>query len=145
LAPTVGIAATGFCYLGGILQLFHRRYHQIFHRQDQQVFHRQDQQILRLPTAATVRSHLDQSIFIYDDHITSGLFILFGNIGFVVEKVLTGCQPLPRRNYQIASTKSNFHKQQEVTTLTRGSSASQTRHEREKQLSWFQIQVDHMA
>jgi hypothetical protein len=32
----VGIAATGFCYLGGILQ----------------VFHRQDQQILRLPTAA---------------------------------------------------------------------------------------------
>jgi hypothetical protein len=33
LAPTVGIAATGFCYPGGILQLFHR----------------QDQQILRLP------------------------------------------------------------------------------------------------
>jgi hypothetical protein len=30
LAPTVGIAATGFCYLGGILQLFHRRYQQIF-------------------------------------------------------------------------------------------------------------------
>jgi hypothetical protein len=28
LAPTVGIAATGFCYLGGILQLFHRRYQQ---------------------------------------------------------------------------------------------------------------------
>jgi hypothetical protein len=26
--PTVGIAATGFCYLGGILQLFHRRYQQ---------------------------------------------------------------------------------------------------------------------
>jgi hypothetical protein len=26
----VGIAATGFCYLGGILQLFHRRYQQIF-------------------------------------------------------------------------------------------------------------------
>jgi hypothetical protein len=42
LAPTVGIAATGFCYLGGILQLFHR----------------QDQQILRLPTAAATRSHL---------------------------------------------------------------------------------------
>jgi hypothetical protein len=38
LAPTVGIAATGFCYPGGILQ-------QVFHRQDQQVFHRQDQQI----------------------------------------------------------------------------------------------------
>jgi hypothetical protein len=36
----VGIAATGFCYPGGILQLFHR----------------QDQQILRLPTAAA-RSH----------------------------------------------------------------------------------------
>jgi hypothetical protein len=35
----VGIAATGFCYPGGILQLFHR----------------QDQQILRLPAAA-VRS-----------------------------------------------------------------------------------------
>jgi hypothetical protein len=48
LAPTVGIAATGFCYPGGILQ--------IFHRQDQQIFHRQDQQILRLPTA--VRSLL---------------------------------------------------------------------------------------
>jgi hypothetical protein len=38
----VGIAATGFCYPGGILQLFHR----------------QDQQILRLPTAATARSNL---------------------------------------------------------------------------------------
>jgi hypothetical protein len=42
----MGIAATGFCYLGGILQLFHR--------QDQQVFHRQNQQILQLPTAETV-------------------------------------------------------------------------------------------
>jgi hypothetical protein len=30
LAPTVGIAATGFYYSGGILQLFHRRYQQIF-------------------------------------------------------------------------------------------------------------------
>jgi hypothetical protein len=30
LAPTVGIAATGFCYPGGILRLFHRRYQQIF-------------------------------------------------------------------------------------------------------------------
>jgi hypothetical protein len=30
LAPTVGIAATGFCYPGGILQLFHRQYQQIF-------------------------------------------------------------------------------------------------------------------
>jgi hypothetical protein len=30
LAPTVGIAATGFCYPGGILQLFHRRYQQFF-------------------------------------------------------------------------------------------------------------------
>jgi hypothetical protein len=36
LAPTVGIAATGFCHPGGILQLFHR----------------EDQQILWLPTAA---------------------------------------------------------------------------------------------
>jgi hypothetical protein len=61
----VGIAATGFCYPGGIFQLFHRQdqqiFHQqdqqIFHRQDQQVFHRQDQQISRLPTAA-VRSLL---------------------------------------------------------------------------------------
>jgi hypothetical protein len=44
----MGIAATGFCYPGGILQLFHRRY--------QQIFHRQDQQILRLPTAAAARS-----------------------------------------------------------------------------------------
>jgi hypothetical protein len=40
LAPTVEITATGFCYPGGILQLFHR----------------QDQQILRLPAAAAVRS-----------------------------------------------------------------------------------------
>jgi hypothetical protein len=40
LAPTVGIAVTGFCYPGEILQLFHR----------------QDQQILRLSTAAA-RSH----------------------------------------------------------------------------------------
>jgi hypothetical protein len=30
LAPTVGIAATGFCYPGRILQLFHRRYQQFF-------------------------------------------------------------------------------------------------------------------
>jgi hypothetical protein len=30
LAPTVGITATRFCYPGGILQLFHRRYQQIF-------------------------------------------------------------------------------------------------------------------
>jgi hypothetical protein len=139
LAPTVGIAATGFCYLGGILLLFHRRYQQFF------FLHRQDQQVFRLSTAATVRSHLDESIFVYDDHITSSLFILFGNIGFIVDKILTGCQPLPRRNYQIVSTKSNFRKQQEVTTLTRGSSASRTRHERGKQLSWFQIQVDRMA
>jgi hypothetical protein len=36
LAPTVGIATTGFCHPGGILQAFHR----------------QDQQILRLPAAA---------------------------------------------------------------------------------------------
>jgi hypothetical protein len=36
LAPTVGIAATGFCHPGGILQLFHR----------------EDQQISRLPIAA---------------------------------------------------------------------------------------------
>jgi hypothetical protein len=42
LTPTVGIAATGFCYPGGILQLFHR----------------QDQQILRLRTAAR---RIDQS------------------------------------------------------------------------------------
>jgi hypothetical protein len=30
LAPTVGTAATGFCYPGGILQLSHRRYQQFF-------------------------------------------------------------------------------------------------------------------
>jgi hypothetical protein len=53
LAPTVGIVATGFCYPGGILQLFHRQDQQIFHQEDQQIFHRQDQQILRLPTAAS--------------------------------------------------------------------------------------------
>jgi hypothetical protein len=52
LAPTVGIAATGFCYPGGILQIFHRQDQQIFHRQDQETFHRQDQQISRLPRAA---------------------------------------------------------------------------------------------
>jgi hypothetical protein len=38
----MGITTTGFCYLDGILQLFHR----------------QDQQILWLPTAATARSNL---------------------------------------------------------------------------------------
>jgi hypothetical protein len=37
LAPTVGITTTGYCYPGGILQLFRQ----------------QDQQILRLPTAAS--------------------------------------------------------------------------------------------
>jgi hypothetical protein len=41
LAPTVGIATTGFCYSGGILQLF-----------------RQDQKILQLPTEAAARSRL---------------------------------------------------------------------------------------
>jgi hypothetical protein len=41
LAPTVGIAVTGFYYLDRILQLFHR----------------EDQQILQLPTAAAARSH----------------------------------------------------------------------------------------
>jgi hypothetical protein len=30
LAPTVGIAVTGFCYPGGIFQLFHREDQQIF-------------------------------------------------------------------------------------------------------------------
>jgi hypothetical protein len=45
LAPTVGIAATEFCYLGGILQ----------------VFYRQDQQVLRLPTAVSTGSHLADS------------------------------------------------------------------------------------
>jgi hypothetical protein len=74
----VGIAATGFCYPGGILQLFHRQdqqnFHrqdqQNFHRQDQQIFHRQDQQILRLPTAA-VRS-LQQIRILEIDFIISG-------------------------------------------------------------------------
>jgi hypothetical protein len=73
LAPTVGIAATGFCNPGGILQLFHRQDQQFFHRQDQQIFYRQDQQILQLPTAAvrllqhihqpssTARSHMATS------------------------------------------------------------------------------------
>jgi hypothetical protein len=44
LAPTVGIAATGFCHPGGILHLFHR----------------QDQQILRLQQQPDCfkRSHL---------------------------------------------------------------------------------------
>jgi hypothetical protein len=41
----VGIAATGFCHPGGILQ----------------VFHRQDQQVLRLPIAASTGSHLADS------------------------------------------------------------------------------------
>jgi hypothetical protein len=45
LAPTMGIAATGFCYPGGILQ----------------VFHQQDQQVLRLPTTASTGSHLADS------------------------------------------------------------------------------------
>jgi hypothetical protein len=35
LAPTVGIAATGFCYSGGILQLFHREDQQILRLQQQ--------------------------------------------------------------------------------------------------------------
>jgi hypothetical protein len=45
LAPTVGIAATGFCYPGGILQLSIGDISKFF-------LHRQDQQISRLPTAA---------------------------------------------------------------------------------------------
>jgi hypothetical protein len=47
----VGTAATGFCYPGGILQ----------------VFHRQDQQILRLPTAAA-GTHLAKSSATSDHH-----------------------------------------------------------------------------
>jgi hypothetical protein len=35
LAPTVGIAATGFCYPGGILQSFHREDQQILRLQQQ--------------------------------------------------------------------------------------------------------------
>jgi hypothetical protein len=59
LAPTVGIAATGFCYPGGILQLFRR----------------QDQQILWLPAAARSLQQITSCriIFISDininDHI----------------------------------------------------------------------------
>jgi hypothetical protein len=51
LAPTVGIAATGFCHPGGVLQLFHR----------------EDQQISRLPIAAArslQQIHLFQGDFI---------------------------------------------------------------------------------
>jgi hypothetical protein len=35
LAPTVGIATTGFCYSGGILQLFHQEDQQILRLQQQ--------------------------------------------------------------------------------------------------------------
>jgi hypothetical protein len=48
LTPTVGIAATGFCNPGGILQLFGR----------------ENPQILRLPTAAA-GSHLAESSSIH--------------------------------------------------------------------------------
>jgi hypothetical protein len=58
LAPTVGIAATGFCYPGGILQAFIDKINKFFIDKIRKLFHRQDQQILRLPTAATTRSHL---------------------------------------------------------------------------------------
>jgi hypothetical protein len=62
----MGIATTGFCHPGGILQLFHR----------------QDQQILRLLTAATVRSHLaDQSsltVFIIKKYAQIGRSNFFG-------------------------------------------------------------------
>jgi hypothetical protein len=34
LAPIVGITTTGFCYPGGILQLFHREGQQIFETAD---------------------------------------------------------------------------------------------------------------
>jgi hypothetical protein len=58
LAPTVGIAATGFCYPGGIFQLFYR----------------QDQQILRLPTAAD-RSHQITSSASASLFIVSKIFV----------------------------------------------------------------------
>jgi hypothetical protein len=60
LAPTVGIATTGFCYPGGILQLFRR----------------QDQQILRLLTTAAGGSHLAGSS-------ASNAFNFISNITFV--------------------------------------------------------------
>jgi hypothetical protein len=66
LAPTVGIAATGFCYPGEILQLFHR----------------QDQQVLRLPTVAA-RSH---------QIISSTLANLVSNIKIIGGKIGSGAQ-----------------------------------------------------
>jgi hypothetical protein len=68
LAPAVGIAATGFCYPGGILQL---------DKIDKFCGCRQQQQLDRISAS---------QIFVYGDHITSVLFILFGNIGVVVDK-----------------------------------------------------------
>jgi hypothetical protein len=55
LAPTVGNAATEFCYPGGILQ----------------VFHRQDQQILRLPTATSNQIASNQGKIPSGGHHTS--------------------------------------------------------------------------
>jgi hypothetical protein len=45
LAPTVGIAATGFCYLGGILQVFIDEISKFFDCQQQQAAARLLQQI----------------------------------------------------------------------------------------------------
>jgi hypothetical protein len=53
LAPTVGIAATGFCYPGGILQAFIDKISKFSIGDISKFFlHHQDQQILRLPVAA---------------------------------------------------------------------------------------------
>jgi hypothetical protein len=72
LAPTVGIAATGFCYPGGILQLFHR----------------QDQQILRLPIAAA-RSHLANPSFLANFVINQSRIWPIDVLRLVSEKLST--------------------------------------------------------
>jgi hypothetical protein len=87
LAPTVGIAATGFCYPGGILQIFsstrsasfHRQDQQVFHRQDQQLLHRKDQQIFS-STRSSNFAATNSSIRRIDQSSTSVELIIIGNL-----------------------------------------------------------------
>jgi hypothetical protein len=83
LAPTVGIAATGFCYPDGILQLFHRQDQQVFHRQDQQIFHRQDQQIIADADSSSQIASTYPSTFI-DSQIAYGYLIYFNDVKLVI-------------------------------------------------------------
>jgi hypothetical protein len=77
LAPTVGIAATGFGIRAGSFNFFIDKISKFFIDKIRNFFHRQDHQILRLPTAASGGSiNLQQA----SNSSSSAIFIKIGRI-----------------------------------------------------------------